>query len=226
MPVNQGKEQFHRAIMELRNRYIVALLQPLMTFRQEVVTNDEFKDRGGTDDQTRDHFVALLVNADRWRRRVTSNPDQQDLGDQIEKAIDSSQQIEIGNNPFGGDDIQNASGGMFDLNLYFKLDGTDPNIPVNSQLEFKNGNGMILLGAIDEAIVGITRCNSRDRSKFITTFDSMRIYGQYQAILGYIVSFMGRENRVDVAQVLPSDEPNGPTDSPNLQSETGERNPG
>ncbi len=213
-----GKEQFRRAITEFRNLYIIAGLSPLMTMRTEVIANDEFMDRGGADNPTKHHFRELLLNADRWRRRVTHNPEGTDLGDQIEKAIDPDSKIEVGANPFGGDDIQNMSGGLIDLP--WRLDGTDPDIPLNSQLRFKNGSGLILLGAMDRTITNWTRLNSRDRTQFITRFDSMRIYGEYQALLGFIDSFMGDEHRIDVAQVLPSDEPLGPTDSPNRVGES------
>lgn len=219
MPVGDpGKEQFRRAIIEIRNRFIVAGMNPLMVMRTETVANDEFMDRGGTDDPTKRHLINLLVNCDRWRRRVTHNPEGTPLEEAIENAIDHTDRIEIGDKPFGGDDIQNPSGGLFDLP--WALDGTDPDIPLNSQLKFKNGNGLILLGAIDDAILTWTRLNSRDRTSFITRYDSMRIYGKYQAILGYMSAFMGDENRVDVAQVLPSDEPLGPDDSPNRVNET------
>ena len=215
-----GKEQFRRAIVEFRNLYIIAGLHPLMVMRQELVTNDEFYDRGGTDNATCDHFKRLLKNCDRWRRRVTHNPENMELGDLIQKAIDPDLTIDIGNNPFGGDDIQNQSGGL--IPLTWPLDGTDPDIPLNSSLKFKNGNGLILLGAVDRSIVNWTRLNSRDRTKFITRFDSLRVYGGYQAILGYLTSFMGDNNRIDVTQVLPSDEPLGPTDSPNIVGESSE----
>lgn len=213
-----GQQQFRRAITEFRNRYIVAGLAPLFVFREEIVTNDEFSDRGGTDDPTQNHFMQLLLNCDRWRRRVTHNPDNGDLGDKIEKAIAAGEALDSGANPFGGDDIQNASGGLIDLP--WRLDGSDPDIPLNPALKFKNGAGLLLLGAVDTAIVNWTRLNSRDRTQFITRFDSMRIYGDYQAIHGYIKSFMGDKNRIDIAQVLASDEPLGPTDSPNRVGES------
>lgn len=218
-----GKEQFRRAITTFRNRYIIAGLAPLMTFRTEIISNDEFMDRGGTDDPTRNHLLGHLSNCDRWRRRVTHNPDPGELSTKIAQAINTKEEIDAGENPFGGDDIQNMSGGLLDLP--WKLDGTDADIPLNSQLKFKNGNGLLLLGAVDSAIVNWTRLNSRDRTTFITSQDSMRIYGDYQAIYGYIISFMGDENRVDVAQVLPSDEPLGPDDSPNRKAETSGNSP-
>ncbi|MEZ6058471.1 MAG: hypothetical protein R3C01_17355 [Planctomycetaceae bacterium] len=219
MPIGDpGKEQFRRAIVTLRNLHIAAALSPLFTMRSELIANDELSDRGGFDDPTRDHLIQHLVHCDRWRRRVTHNPDNADLGNKIEKAIDINANIDIGQNPFGGDDIQNQSGGLIDLP--FAVDGSDSDIPLTSQLKLKGTHAIVLLGAIDRALVAWTRLNSRDRTRFITRFDSMRIYGHYQEILGYLVSFGGDTNRVDVAQVLPSDEPLGPNDSPNRKAES------
>jgi hypothetical protein len=126
--------------------------------------------------------------------------------------------IELNDSPFGGADIQNQSGGLIDLP--FALDGSDPDIPLLSQLKLKSAHALVLLGAIDKAIVAWTRLNSRDRTRFITRFDSMRIYGHYQEILGYLEAFGGDANRVDIAQVLPSEEPLGPGDSPNRRTES------
>lgn len=82
MPIGDpGREQFRRAIVTLRNLHIAAALSPLFTLRAELLANDELSDRGGFDDPTRDHLVRLLVHCDRWRRRVTHNPEEQDLGD-------------------------------------------------------------------------------------------------------------------------------------------------
>lgn len=219
MPIGEpGKEQFRRAITTLRNLHIAAALSPVFTLRAELLANDELSDRGGFDNPTRDHLTNLLVHCDRWRRRVTHNPDKEDLGDKIERAINTGNVIDIGANPFGGDDIQNQSGGLIDLP--YALDGSDPDIPLQSQLKLKSTHAIVLIGAIDKAVVAWTRLNSRDRTRFITRFDSMRIYGHYQEILGYLLSFGGDDNRVDVAQVLPSDEPLGADDSPNRKKET------
>ncbi|MCA8999839.1 MAG: hypothetical protein KDA80_22780 [Planctomycetaceae bacterium] len=219
MPIGEpGKEQFRRAITTLRNLHIAAALSPCFTLRAELLANDELSDRGGFDNPSRDHLISLLVHCDRWRRRVTHNPDRDDLGDKIERAINTNATIDIGDNPFGGDDIQNQSGGLIDLP--YALDGSDPDIPLQSQLKLKSTHAIVLMGAIDKSIVAWTRLNSRDRTRFITRFDSMRIYGHYQEILGYLKSFGGDDNRVDVAQVLPSDEPLGANDSPNRKTET------
>ncbi len=218
MPIGEpGKEQFRRAVTTLRNLHIAAALSPLFTMRAELLANDELSDRGGFDNPTRDHLMQHLVHCDRWRRRITHNPDHADLGDKIEKAIDAQAALTIGDRPFGGDDIQNQSGGLIDLP--YALDGTDPDIPLQSQLKLKSTHAIVLLGALDKVIVAWTRLNSRDRTRFVTRYDSMRIYGHYQELLGYLLAFAGDDNRVDVAQVLPSDEPLGADDSPNRKLE-------
>ncbi len=223
-----GKEQFRRAIVTMRNLHIAAGVYPLILLRQELLGNDELQDRGGTDDPTKLHLSELLLHCDRWRRRITHNPDNEELGDLIEKAIkvagakgDDRKSFKDTENPFGGDDIQNASGGLIDLP--YDLSGGDVDIPLNSDVVLKSGHAILLLGAIDRCIVSWTRLNSRNRTRFITRFDSMRIYGHYQEILGYLNSFTGDDNRNDVAQVLPSEEPLGPTDSPNMRAETSGR---
>lgn len=218
-------EQFRDMVVEMRNLHILAAMKPLLTFRTELIGNDEFMDRGGTDNPTADHLKALLIQADKLRRHVTYNPDNLPLGDKIAKAIDPNATIEVGDNPFGGDDIQGQSGGLVDVP--WKFDGTDPNIPLDSQINgtFKMSNGLLILGALDKVLVNWTRLNSKDRTRFITRADSMRIYGAYQEILGFINMYLGDDNRVDVAQMLPSQEPRGPQASPNLLVETGPDGP-
>ena len=46
------------------------------------------------------------------------------------------------------------------------------------------------------------------------------MYGDYVAILEFLKAFAGDMNRKDMAAgVLPSEEPLGPTDSPNIRGE-------
>ena len=218
MPIGApGQEQFRDAILELRNLHVAAGLAPLMLLREELVTNDDLTDRGGMDNPTRDHFLNLLGNADRWRRRLTHNPDNLPLGDKIAKAINANEEIEDAENPFGGDDVQKGSGGLY--KLPWEFDGSNPNIPLSSALDIVGQNGNILLAAVDRAIVSWTRLNSRDRTRFITQMDSMRVYGNYQEIFAFLMTFAGDANRVDVAQVRATDEPRGPENSPNRITE-------
>ncbi len=214
-----GKEQFRRAMVEFRNLHIVAALGPLFDFRSEVVSNDEFGVRGGLDDTTKSHYVSHLLACDRMRRRVTYNPEKTPLGDLIERAIDSNQTLLGSTEPFGGEEVQEAPGGL--ITLPWALDGTDPNIPLNSQLNFRSQNALILMGALDRALCNWTRLESRYRGTFVYVNDSMRMYGTYVQILEYLNAFAGDENRTDMAAgVRPTEEPLGPTDSPNLRTES------
>ena len=75
MPIgNAGEEQFRNAVIDVRNHHIAALLQPLIELRMELVNSEDLRDRGGLDTPSRDHFLQLLGNADRWRRRFLRNP--------------------------------------------------------------------------------------------------------------------------------------------------------
>jgi len=219
MPVGDpGKEQFRRVLTEGRNLHIVAALGPLLDFRGQVFSNDEFGVRGGLDNTTRDYYVEHLLACDRMRRRVTYNPEETPLGDLIEQATDSNETLLGSRVPFGGDDVQESPGGMIDIPWAF--DGSDPNIPLSSQLNFRSANALVLLGAVDRTIVNWTRLESRFRSTFIYVRDSMRIYGGYVQILEYLEAFAGDENRVDMAAgVRPTEEPLGPLDSPNMRGE-------
>ncbi len=224
MPAGEpGKEQFRRALTEFRNLHVVAALGPLMDFRSEVVSNDEFGVRGGLDETTKNHYIEHLLACDRMRRRVTYNPEKTDLGDLIELATDSKQTLLGSTVPFGGDDVQESPGGLIDLP--WAIDGTDPNIPLASQLNFRSQNALIMLGALDRAIVNWTRLESRFRSTFIYVKDSMRMYGSYVQVLEYLNAFAGDANRVDMAAgVRPTEEPLGPEDSPNLRTERANAN--
>jgi hypothetical protein len=214
-----GKEQFRRTIVEFRNLHILAALGPVFDFRSEVVANDEFGVRGGLDETTMNHYVEHLLACDRMRRRVTYNPEKTALGDLIERAVNANETLTGSPTPFGGDEIQEAPGGL--VSLPWAVDGTDPNIPLGSQLKFRSQNALILLGAIDRAIVNWTRLESRFRTSFIYVKDSMRMYGSYVQVLEYLKAFAGDANRVDMAAgVRPTEEPLGPTDSPNLRTET------
>lgn len=211
-----GAEQFRNLITEMRNHHIAAGMMPMMRLRSEVVHSVNLADRGGIDNEAQHQLIELLVDADDWRRRLTHNPDNQPLGDKIAKAIDPAATIDQGDNPFGGDDIQAGTPGLYDLPWDFS--GGDPNIPLSSTLDMSD-NGRILLGSIDIAIVTWSRLNSRDRGTFITQRDSLRVYSCYQQILGYLQTFGGDDRRVDVAQVQASDEPRGPENAPNRKTE-------
>jgi hypothetical protein len=233
MPVGDpGLEQFRNAIMEFRNGYIIAAMAPLIDFRGETILNDEFMSRGGLDSTTQQHLMKHLQNCDKWRRCITYNPNNDPLEERVKAAIDpanligggvltgqpSDKPLQSDLKPFGGDEVQSAPGNL--KQVPWALDGTNKDIPLNSALSFRSSNGLLLLGAIDEAIVAWTRLESRFNTRGITVFDSMQMYGMYVTILDYLRIFAGDKNRVPFAAgVLPSEEPRGEGNSPNMAAE-------
>jgi hypothetical protein len=228
-----GVEQFRDAIIEFRNPYIITAMSPLMTMRSQIILSDSFKEQGGMTTTAQNYFCALLQNCDKWRRVVTYNPNREDLGGQIKIAIKTDDvkgtDVLLGQTgqtplmeeglPFGGDEVMAQTMPM--RQLPWPLDNSDVNIPTNSKLNFRSNVGMLLLEAVDQSIVAWTRLESRNRAKFITVMDSMRVYGNYIAILEYLRIFGGDGNLVDIANgVRPSEEPRGPNNAPNMLSET------
>jgi len=214
-----GAESFRDMIMEFRNRDIFGAMKPLITLRQEVIGDDEFQMRGGTDNPVRAHILEHLLVCDKLRRFITHNPEDQDVGDELARAIDPNADLSINRPqvPFAGEAAQNASKGLAPVPWPF--DGSDPDIPMMSSLQM-DGIGLLLVGSIDMALVSWTRLESRNRTRKITLRDSYRMYSEYIQMYEYALSFLGDENRVDIAQVLPSKEPRGVTASPNISGET------
>lgn len=215
-----GKESFERAIIACRNQHIAAGLAPLIVFRQELVSNDEFKDRGGMDNTTQRHFLAHLLNCDRIRRKVTYNPSGRDLKEIVARGVNPLGSIEADHEPgtaAAGDEVQAQAGREFPIP--WALDGSDPNLPLLSQLALVSPTGILLLNAVDIAIVQWTRLESRNQSRFITVMDSLRVYANYQQVWEFLMTFGGDANRVDISNVLPSEEPLGPGSAANRVAE-------
>jgi len=213
-----GTEQFRDAIIEFRNLDICVGLTPLFRLREELVNNDDLKDRSGIDTVTKDHVLMHLGRCDSVRRRVTYNPEGADIGTQLAKAIDPDGVIESPEKPFAGESVQTQSGGLYQVP--WDVSGGDANVPLLSQLDLRNSFARNVLLAVDRTIVLWTRLESRFRTQFVTVHDSMRIYQAYQRIFDLLSDFGGSENRVDVAQgVRASEEPRGAGNAPNRAGE-------
>lgn len=231
-----GKEQFRDAITTLRNRAIIGYIGQVFNLRNEVLGNSEIAIRSGFETPVQAHFNDLLINLDRWRRRITYNPSGKDLKDleaearkldeNISGAKDNPQsqaggtgagtQTSIDN--AGGDDEARPAGGL--RILPFALDGSDPNIKLLSQLELRNPLALDVIGAIDEHIVSATRLEDRLLTTRITWYGSLLLYSGLKDIWMIINAFGGDNNQLPIAAgVLPAEEPRGPLASPNSKGE-------
>lgn len=218
MPIGApGIESFDRAFVRIQNSHIVAGLTPLFTLRQELISSAGFRDRGGMDTKDRDHLVKHLVVADRMRRRITYNPSKEPLHDLLNKIKDTKEVIQSGDETFVGEELPQMGGGEF--MIPWELDGTNPNIPRMSDFSHVQGPGKLLLMMIDRTIEAYTRLESRNRTRFLTVSDSFRMYSMFEQILQYLMAFGGDENRVDIVNPLPADEPKGVDDSPNRSAQ-------
>jgi len=204
--------QFQGMITSFRNRTILVALQPCVTLLQELANNDEFQNRAGTDDSTKAHFIQLLQACDRSRRMITFNPEKVD----IKSIIDIDKKLEESQKPLMGDAVQLSS--TPPVELPWRFDGTDPNIPLFDALRFRNGVGGLIYGAACDMVVAWTRLESRNRAYMITANDSLRMFTMLQSVKDLVDRLLGTNNQVDIAQPLQTDEPAGII-SPNRANE-------
>lgn len=212
--VAQG--QFTGMITSFRNQTIMLGLRPVVNLLTEIVGNDEFKNRSGTDDSTRVHMTQLIADCDKSRRLITYNPENVDLKTVVPELIKPGVAQKESLNPINLDGIQLSSAP--EIELMWRFDGTDPNIPLWDTLEFRNGIGGILYGAASTIAVNYTRLESRNRSYMITPNDSLRMYSYMQTFRDLCDSLLGKDNQVDIAQPLATDEPSN-VNAPNRSGE-------
>lgn len=209
--------QFTGMITSFRNQTIILGLQPVVNLLTEIVGNDEFKNRAGSDDSTKAHMIQLIAQCDKTRKVITYNPDNADLRAVAPELIDVKIAQGSSLNPINLDGIQLSSGPG--IEVPYKFDGTDPNIPLFQDLAFRNGIGGILYGAASAIAVNYTRLESRNRSYMLTVNDSLRMYSYMQTFRDLCDQFLGKSNQVDIAQPLATDEPTNNA-APNRANET------
>ena len=197
--------QFTGAITQFRNTSILLGLQPVINLITEVVGNDEFKNRAGTDDSTRNHMIQLIADVDKRRRLITYNPGGLDLKTATPELIDPDVAQMPSLAPISLDHIQMSSNP--EIELPYRLDGTDVNLPLWSALHFRNGVGGFLYGQACSILVAYTRLESRNRSSMITVNDSLRVYSVVQTFRDLCDRLLGADNQVDISAPLATDEP-------------------
>lgn len=192
---------FTGMITRFKNQSILLGMRPCVDLLHEIVGNDEFNNRVGTDDSTQAHMNQLIGMCDRTRRVITYNPEDVDIMSVLDADIELSESLR----PINLDNIQMSSTPLIEIPWMF--DGTDVNIPIWSSLQFRNGIGGMLYSAASQILVQYTRLESRNRSYLITVNDSMRMYSMMQTFRDLCDRFLGHDNQMDIAQPLATDEP-------------------
>ena len=219
--MTNGKDTFEDAITRFRNRSIHTYVGHCLLFRGQILQDGEFGVQSGWDTATNEFIIEHLLRLDLLRRKITHNPQSVDIRTLEERARNLSVTLydEQDNLAPLGEEIARPAGREFDLP--YKLDGSDPNIPLLSEVNLRNVDARMFLTALDQHIVETTRLDSRYATYRITPRESLMLYSSLCEIFNIAVSFGGDANRLSIPHgVRPSEEPRGPEASPNRETMT------
>ena len=215
-----GQDTFEDAIMRFRNRSIHTYVGHCLMFRGQVLQDGEFGVQSGWATATNEFLMEHLVGLDFLRRKITHNPQKVDIKTLEDRAKDLgvsiSEDVTSNLTSPAGDEVVRPTGREFDLR--YKLDGSDPNIPLLSDVDLRNVDARMFVTALDQHIVEATRLDSRFATYRITVRESLMLYGSLCEMFDMCVSFGGDDKRLPIPHgVRPTEEPRGPTASPNRE---------
>ena len=215
-----GQDTFEDAIARFRNRSIHTYVAHCLMFRGQVLQDGEFGVQSGWDTATNNFLMEHLVTLDFLRRKITHNPQKVDVKTLEDRAKDLGISLpdDVPGDPTSpaGDEVVRPTGREFDLR--YKLDGSDPNIPLLSDVDLRNVDARMFVTALDQHIVEATRLDSRFATYRITVRESLMLYGSLCEMVDMCVSFGGDDKRLPIPHgVRPTEEPRGPTASPNRE---------
>lgn len=213
-----GRDTFEDAITRFRNRSIHTYVGHCLLFRGQLLQDGEFGMQSGWDTATNQFIIEHLVRLDYLRRKITHNPQQVDIKTLEERARDLAISLpdELNNKSPLGDEVARPSGREFDLP--YRLDGSDPNLPLLSAVDLRNVDARMFVTALDQHVVEATRLDSRFATYRITPRESLMLYASLSELVDMAVSFGGDANRLPIPHgVRPTEEPRGPGASANRE---------
>jgi len=212
MPGHLGKETFVDAVTFFANRSIHAYVGKLIKARQQWMMAEDMKLQSGWTTATDRKIRQWLVQLDRLRRRMihSSGNQNQKIDDLEQLAKDLSLELPtLASTKATGDSIARPSGRAFEMRL--KLDGTDPNIPLISQMMIRNQDGYTLISALDLHIVTATRLDARHATHRISPEEAAMLFAGLLEMWQLCDEYGGDDKVVGITDgVLPSEEPQGP----------------
>ena len=214
-----GKDTFEDVITRFRNRSIHTYVGHCLLFRGQILQDGEFGVQSGWDTATNEFIMEHLIRLDLLRRKITHNPRNTDIKTLEERArsLNITLSDEQAESNTLGDEIARPAGREFDLG--YRLDGTDPNIPLLCSVNLRNVDAKMFVTALDHQIVEATRLDSRYATYRITPRESLMLYSSLCELFEIASSFGGDENRLSIPHgVRPSEEPRGPAASPNRET--------
>ncbi len=213
-----GRDTFEDAITRFRNQSIHTYVGHCLLFRSQILQGGEFGMQSGWDSATNEFIMEHLLRLDFLRRKITHNPQKLDIKtlEERARALDIKLPDEMSEKSPLGDEVARPAGREFDLP--YRLDGSDPNIPLASQIDLRNVDARMFVTALDQHIVEATRLDSRFATYRITPRESLMLYASLAELWDMCVSFGGDANRLPIPNgVRPSEEPRGPSASPNRE---------
>ncbi len=214
-----GQDTFEDAITRFRNRSIHTYVGHCLMFRGQILQDGEFGVQSGWDTATNEFIIEHLVHLDYLRRKITHNPQQVDINSLEQRARDLKVSLpdDVNEKSPAGEEVARPAGREFDLP--YRLDGSDPNIPLLSGVDLRNVDARMFLTALDQHIVEATRLDSRYATYRVTPRESLMLYSSLTELFDIVISFGGDANRVPIPHgVRPSEEPRGPAASPNREA--------
>ncbi len=116
-----------------------------------------------------------------------------------------------------GEEVSRPAGREFDMP--YALDGSDPNIPLLSDVDLRNVDARMFVTALDQHIVEATRLDSRFATYRVTPRESLMLHSSLAELFDICISFGGDEKRIPIPHgVRPNEEPRGAIASPNRES--------
>jgi len=213
-----GQDTFEDAITRFRNRSVHTYVGHCLLYRGQILQDGEFGVQSGWDTATNEFILEHLIRLDYLRRKITHNPQAVDIRTLEERARDLSVSLpdDLNERSPAGEEVARPAGREFDLP--YKLDGSDPNIPLLSQVDLRNVDARMFVTALDQHVVEATRLDSRFATYRITPRESLMLYASLSELFDMAASFGGDENRMPIPHgVRPSEEPRGPGASPNRE---------
>jgi len=214
-----GRDTFEDAMTRFRNRSIHTYVGHCLLFRGQILQDGEFGVQSGWDTATNEFIIEHLVRLDFLRRKITHNPQRVDIKTLQERARDLSVSLpdDVNEKSPAGEEVARPAGREFDLP--YRLDGSDPNIPLLSEVDLRNVDARMFVTALDQHIVEATRLDSRFATYRITPRESLMLYASLGELFDMAISFGGDNNRIPIPHgVRPSEEPRGASASPNRES--------
>ncbi len=207
---HKGTETFLDAITMFANRSIHAYIGHCIGFRKQAMSYQDFKRQQGWTTATDRKLRQALVQLDRLRVKMihTQGDNDQKIENLEAKAKELKLDLPADNaNPLA-DSIARPSSRPIEMR--FRLDGTDVDVPSHSQLDLRNVHGQIFMQALDLHIVTATRLDSREASHRITGEEGAQLFAGLWEMWTVCDQFGGDERIVGVTEgVLPSEEPQG-----------------